>query len=155
MMQQLVELKTNIAQIKEVIDSCKDTINSTTLSSKAQIFLLMDNLFYKTQNKCDTLQQKIKQKLQLIDKQKLFNMLELIQNPPLKPSKSKKKIDETIETDNLDIPKQKDGIHTYKSHSIASNLYDDEEPEHIDITEDDGTIEPEDEFVIDEGEGDN
>ena len=156
MMQQLVDLKTDIAKIKEVMDACKDTINSTTLENKAQIFLLMDNLLYKLQNKSETLQQKIKLKLQLVDKEKLFNMLELIQNPPVKQTKTRKKLKQDAQEsdkENLDIPKRKEAIQTYKSRSIASNLYDDEEPEHIDISEDDGTIAPEDEFVIEDDEG--
>lgn len=153
LMQQLIVLKTNLAHVKEVIDVCKNTINSTTLPNKAQMFLVMDNLYYKLQNKCENLQQKTKFKLQMVDKQKMFNLLELIQNPPIKISKSKKKANTIEESENFDIPERKEGIHTYKSHSITSNLYDDE-PASIDISEDDGTVAPEDEFVIDDNEND-
>ena len=153
LMQQLIVLKTNLAHVKEVIDVCKNTINSTTLPNKAQMFLVMDNLYYKLQNKCENLQQKTKFRLQMVDKQKMFNMLELIQNPPIKTSKSKKKANTIEESENFDIPERKEGIHTYKSHSITSNLYDDE-PASIDISEDDGTVAPEDEFVIDDNEND-
>ena len=96
----------------------------------------------------ETLQQKIKVKLQGVDKQKVFDILDHIQmvdnsdnddvtplkSAKIKTSKSQKSID-----DNLVKP------------DIASNLYDeDDEDDEIDITEDDGSTDAEEEIVIDE-----
>ena len=61
-LQQLVNLQLDIANIKEVIDDCKDKINATTIPNKNQIFLVMDNLYYKLSQKCEKLTQKIKLK---------------------------------------------------------------------------------------------
>ena len=148
MMQTLIKLKTDVAKAKEVIDNCKEVINQSTISNKASIFFVMDNKYYALSKKCETLQQKIKVKLQVVDKQKVFDMLEHIQvatasneestttlkSAKIKTSKSQRSID-----DNLVKP------------DIASNLYDeDDEDDEIDITEDDGADDAEEEIVIDE-----
>ena len=140
MLQQLIKLKLNLARAKEVVDTCKDTINQSTISNKASIFLIMDNLYYKLSKKCETLQQKIKSKLQLVDKQKVFEALEQMQNPTSKKTKKNKtsKVDQTED-------KQLEN-----SHEIPSNLYDDEDDGEIHISEDDGTVDAEDEIVINE-----
>lgn len=127
MIEKLIEFQTNQAQAKEVIDKCKDIINSSTISGKSSIFLVMDNLYYKLCKKCDTLIKTIKTKLQMVDKEKMFALLEAIEGekPNAKSAKS-------------------------SSHKgIATDLYDDDEPNEIHITEDDDG-EAEDEVVIDE-----
>lgn len=155
MLQNIIKLKTNIAQAKEVIDSCKDIINTSTIPNKAQIFLVMDNLYYKLSKKCEMLQQNAKQKLQLVDKQKMFAMLESIkaQVTTTKSSAKSKKVELFDESDinedilNEDIEKVEDEP---KKSGIASNLYDDDDKVgDINITEDDSG-DPEDEFVIEE-----
>ena len=89
----------------------------------------MDNLYYKLCKKCENLEQKIKLKLQLVDKTKMFALLEEIENPTLTPPKRNKR-------------KQGSGI--------ASNLYDEDEPSEIHISEGDDDSRAEDEVVIDE-----
>ena len=79
MLQEIIVLKTNIAQAKEVVDSCMDLINTSVIPHKDKIFLAIDNMFYKLSKKCETLQQKAKQKLQLIDKEKIFEMVEVVE----------------------------------------------------------------------------
>ncbi|MBQ3502443.1 MAG: hypothetical protein IJA72_02150, partial [Clostridia bacterium] len=74
MLQKWIEYQTNIAQAKEVVDKCKELINESTLTNKKTIFLVMDNLYYKLTTKCDKLQDRIKFRLQLVDKQKMFSM---------------------------------------------------------------------------------
>ena len=101
----------------------------------------MDNLYYKLSKKCETLQQKAKLKLQLVDKQKVFDLLDQIQNYTPK-KQSKQKSSKSTKTEN-DVS-EKDAP------SIASNLYDDETNDEIHITEDDGSVDAEDEIVIDE-----
>ncbi len=148
MMQALIKLKTDVAKAKEVIDNCKEVINQSTISNKASIFFVMDNRYYALSKKCETLQQKIKVKLQVVDKQKVFDMLEHIQI--------------SVGSDTEETTILKSGkIKTSKSSNndddsnvkpdIASNLYDeDDEDGEIHITEDDGTIDAEEEIVIDE-----
>lgn len=128
MLQNLINLKTNQAKAKEVIDKCKETINSSTIPNKGRIFLLMDNLYYALSKKCETLQAKVKLKLQLVDKQKMFAMLEQLQEEETlpKPNKNKKNVDDVKE------------------------LYEQEEDGEIHITEDDGMDEAEEEVVIEE-----
>lgn len=155
MMQELIVLKTNLAQAKEVIDNCKEVINSSTIINKSHIFLVMDNLFYKLSQKCETLQQKIKFKLQLVDKVKMFNMLETLQEQQGYESR----------VNTLPRPNVNNSLNSHKMQNnatlnrneatekthIASNLYDDdEEASEIHITEDDGESQAEDEIVIDE-----
>jgi len=150
MMQNLVKLKTNLAQVKEVVDRCKDIINGSTITNKAGIFLIMDNLYYKLSKKCENLQEKIKLKLQLVDKEKLFGVVEDIENPTsstvLKRKNGSRSILTTKSARSYSV---KDGNIEEKS-NIASNLYDDDDPSEIDITEDDGTDDAEDEIVIDD-----
>ncbi len=146
MMQKWVEYKTNIAHVKEVVDNCKELINSSTLANKKNIFLIMDNLYYKLTTKCDQLQGQIKLKLQLVDKQKVFAMIESMDEMD-KNSAS----DDEFET--LSIPQRKGNINNkaYASKGIASNLYDDEDEQHeIHISEDDTDSEAEEEIVIDD-----
>ena len=145
MIQQLIKLKYDLSRVKEVMESCKDTINATTIPNKPQLFLIMDNLYYKLSKKCETLEQKTKSKLQIVDKQKLFNMLDMIQNPQTKPSKKKKSktIDEDFDEDleELNQPQKTD---------ITSNLYDDDDKDsEIDISEDGGSDNSDDEIIID------
>ncbi len=127
MMQKLLVLQTNQAQAKEVLDKCKDIINSSTITGKSSIFLVMDNLYYRLCKKCDALMQKIKLKLQMVDKEKMFALLE------------------TIESEQTNTTSEK--ASSFKG--IASDLYDDDEPDEIHISEDDD-VEAEDEVVIDE-----
>lgn len=132
MLQNLINLKTNQAQAKEVIDKCKDTINSSTIPNKGRIFLLMDNLYYGLSKKCETLQAKVKLKLQLVDKQKMFGMLEQLQEEETlaKPSKKQKQAKKSVDD--------------------VKELYDQEDDGEIHITEDDGMDDPEEEVVIEE-----
>lgn len=144
MMQELIRLKTNQAQAKEVIDKCKDTINSSTIPNKAEIFLLMDNMYYKLSKKCEALQAKIKLKLQLVDKQRLFDTLAQLQEAEDKnPSKKHKK--QVKQSSN----EKKSSSQTDKK-SISDGLYEEDDEDEIHITEDDGTDEPEEEVVIDD-----
>lgn len=145
MIQQLIKLKYDLSRVKEVMESCKDTINATTIPNKPQLFLIMDNLYYRLSKKCETLEQKTKSKLQIVDKQKLFTMLDMIQNPQTKPSKKKKSktIDEDFDEDleELNQPQKTD---------ITSNLYDDDDKDsEIDISEDGGSDNSDDEIIID------
>ncbi len=123
MTHKLVELKTNQAQAKEVVDKCKEIINSSMITNKSGIFLLMDNLYYKLSKKCDKLQETLKSKIQLIDKQKMYAMLEQFQ------TKSTQTIDKTPQ----------DALH----------LYDEDETDEMHISED-ADDEAEDEVVIEE-----
>ena len=163
MMQNLIKLKTNLAHAKEVMDKCKDTLNSSTIINKAGIFLIMDNLYYNLSKKCDTLQQNIKLKLQLVDKEKMFTLLSEIQNPTPNSVKVKKKVENKADkkaktpvepkadkqlTDNAEEPKQEKASIEHKP--IASNLYDDDDEAEIDITEDDGIDNAEEEIIIDD-----
>jgi len=143
MMQSLAELKLNLARAKEVIDRCKDIINQSTITGKSSIFLIMDNLYYKLSKKCETLQQKIKLKLQLVDKQKTFDMIGELQN-----SQSKKLSNEG--------PDFAPSTNKTKENRTLPNLYDDEDGDgEIHITEDDDSVEAEEEIVIDNNETDN
>ncbi|MBQ8522631.1 MAG: hypothetical protein IJ458_03080 [Clostridia bacterium] len=157
MMQELIKLKTNLAHVKEVMDTCKDTINSSTIPNKSQIFLVMDNLYYKLSKKCENLEQKIKLKLQLVDKQKMFSMLATIENrfdnetlndedEVLSSNKrlyTKKMQNTSINNKNLEDKETKP--------SITSNLYeDDDEAGEIHISEDDEDVKAEEEIIIDE-----
>lgn len=147
MLQQLVKLKYDLSRVKEVVESCKETINGTTIPNKAQIFLTMDNLYYKLSKKCEVLEQKSKSKLQLVDKQKLFNMLDLIQNP--QPKLSKKNKNKTSSLDN-DMDNELDEVKTTQKQDITSNLYDNDDLEsEIDISEDGGSDNSDDEIIID------
>ena len=146
MLQQLIKLKCDLSRVKEVVESCKDTINGTTIPNKAQIFLIMDNLYYRLSKKCETLEQKTKMKLQVVDKQKMFSMLDLIQNPQPKPSRRGKKndsLDDEIDQDmdlNIKLPKN----------DITSNLYDEDDQQgEIHISEDSGSDNSDDEIIID------
>ena len=147
MLQQLIKFKYDLSCVKEVVDLCKDTINETTISNKAQIFLIMDNLYYKLSKKCETLEQNIKSKLQVVDKQKLFNMLDMIQNPQPKPTKKGKK--KSQPTDEIDDMLDETEI-KIKKPDITSNLYDeDDKDSEIDISEDGGSDNSDDEIIID------
>ncbi len=147
MLQQLVELQINIAKVKQVIDNCKETINSTTYSNKSQIFLLMDDLYYRLSQKAEKLTQKVKLKLQLVDKSKVFSMIETMQDENYERNNkgyilhNPKISNKSKNTDDKPI--------TSKPH-IASNLYDDDDTDEIHIIEDDGEVQAEDEIVIDE-----
>ena len=132
MMQTLIKLKTNQAQAKEVIDKCKDTINASTITNKATIFLIMDNLYYKLSKKCELLQQKIKLKLQLVDKVKMFNMLEQYQNSFNTSVQTKTKTSST------------------QSKDYMTGLYNEDDIEDIHVVEDDSSDSAEDEIVIEE-----
>ena len=154
-LQNLITLKFNLAQVKEVVDNCKETINSSTIPNKDQMFLVMDNMYYKLSKQCEKLEQNIKLKLQLVDKQKLFDMLEAIQNHP-KTSKPKHKkhtdlIDEIEEVQTLPRKQSEPITHKSTKKSILDNLYDDDEPSEIHISEDDGG-DAEDEIIISDDE---
>lgn len=152
MIQRWIDLQTNLAQSKEVADECKEIINSSTISNKKSIFLIIDNLFYKLSTKCDKLTEQIKLKLQLVDKQKVFNMLEQINSfETILPQDTQTGLDDGTET--LSKPLRNTGINTAKNHfgtkSIASNLYDDEDEHHeIHVSEDDDSDDAEEEIVI-------
>lgn len=153
MLQNWIRLKTNIAQAKEVVDKCKDIINSSTITNKHGIFLIMDNLYYKLTKKCDKLEEQIKLKLQLVDKQKMFSMLEQIENPePNIPKRKKRSNDLAEETETLSAPERKTKTkdEDINKKDITSDLYDDDDGHEIHITEDDGTDDAEDEIVIDD-----
>ena len=148
MIQQLIKLKYDLSRVKEVIDSCKEIINGTTIPNKSQLFLIMDNLYYKLSKKCETLEQKTKSKLQVVDKQKLFNMLDMIQNPQPKPSKKKKVKNSDEDFDNLEELNQT--LNQPQKTDITSNLYDDDDNDsEIDISEDGGSDNSDDEIIID------
>ena len=171
MIYRLIVLKTNQAQVKEVIDKCKEEINSSTICNKPQIFLAMDNLYYKLSKKCETLQEKIKLKLQLVDKQKMFDTIEMLKSTPVKSNKKNKYEDIENEIDKLNIPESKEGLNTLKMNrswthhspdelktsdsqketkpSLTENLYDDDDGEIV-LTEDDGDDSAEDEIIIDD-----
>ena len=138
--QQLVKLKYNLACVKEVIDNCKDTINSTTFPNKSKIFLTMDNIYYKLSKECEVLEQKIKLKIQLVDKQKLFNMIE---NLSSQTSNDSPNISEFKPLSSLKAKKD-------TNLRITENLYDDEEDAEIDIMESDGADDSDEEIVIDD-----
>ena len=127
-MQKLAVLKCNQAHVKEVIDNCKDSINKSTLTNKENIFLVMDALYYKLCKKCEKLQQKIKLKLELVDKQKLFDILQNLgkeeQNQINKEDKAK--------SNNLDY----------------QGLYDEDESSEILIEYGEGDDRAEEEVVI-------
>ena len=145
MLQQLIKLKYDLSRVEEVVELCKETINETTIPNKAQIFLMMDNLYYKLSKNCEILQLKTKSKLQRVDKQKLFAMLDMIQNPQPKPSKKKKRktIDEDFDEDLEDLNQP-------QKTNITSNLYDDDDKDsEIDISEDGGSDNSDDEIIID------
>ena len=127
MMQKLLILQTNQAQAKEVVDKCKAIIDSSTIAGKSSIFLVMDNLYYRLCQKCDALIQKIKLKLQMVDKEKMFALLT------------------TIESEQATATSEKSS----SLKGIASDLYDDDEPDEIHISEDED-VDAEDEVVIDE-----
>lgn len=149
MMQTLIRLKYNVACIKEVMDKCKDLINFSTIPNKAHIFLVMDNLYYKASKKCELLEQKTKLKLQLVDKQKMFNTLDMIQNPE-KYVKGKRVRLEEDEFETLPRAAKKNSSSASKKVGITENLYDDDEASEIHISEDDGADDSDDEIVIDD-----
>ncbi len=128
LMQKLAVLKCNQAHVKEVIDNCKDSINKSTLTNKENVFLVMDALYYKLSKKCEKLQQKIKLKLELVDKQKLFDILQNLgkeeQNQINKEDKAK--------SNNLDY----------------QGLYDEDESSEILIEYGEGDDRAEEEVVI-------
>lgn len=145
MIQQLIKLKYDLSRVKEVVDLCKETVNGTTIPNKAQIFLIMDNLYYGLSKKCETLEQKTKAKLQVVDKQKLFSMLDMIQNPHPKPSKKSKRVKQVTDNSFKD-EFDEDG----EKPDITSNLYDEDDKEsEIDISEDGGSDNSDDEIIID------
>ena len=162
MIHELVKLKTEMAKVKEVMDKCKDTINSSTIFNKAHIFLVMDNLYYKLSKRCENLQQKIKQKLQSVDKDKTFSILYSIEND----GKAQDIYDNLIDDETLSKADVKNTLNALrnegktmltkssnenKSH-IASNLYDDYEINtEIHISEDDEG-QAEDEIMIEDDE---
>ena len=150
MLQDIIKLKTNIAQAKEVIDTCKEVINTSTILNKAQIFLVMDNLYYKLSKKCEVLQQNAKQKLQLVDKQKMFAMLESIEAQSHDSKTAKPKKVKPSKQNATSVKEETEKKEDEPKPSIASNLYDDDEDGEIHITEDDGADDAEDEIVIDE-----
>lgn len=144
MIQQLIVLKTNLAHVKEVMDKCKDTLNLSTIPNKAQIFLVMDNLYYKLSQKCEKLEQKTKLKLQLVDKQKLFTNLEILEQSNQEEIKPFRRED-------FNAQLEEDKIQTTSKSSITSNLYDDDDEDgEIHISEDDEDSQAEDEIVIDD-----
>ena len=173
MMYKLIVLKTNQAQAKEVIDKCKEEINSSTICNKPQIFLAMDNLYYKLSKQCETLQEKIKLKLQLVDKQKMFATIEMLKNTPVKSNKKNRYEDIEKDVQKLNIPESKAGINTLKMNkswthhsvdelktsdtendvkpSLTENLYDDDDGEIV-LTEDEGDDIAEDEIIIDDSQ---
>ena len=151
MLQQLIELKYDLSRVEEVVEFCKETINRTTIPNKAQIFLMMDNLYYNLSKKCEILQLKIKSKLQRVDKQRLFNMLGMIQNPqPKQSKKNKKKFHELDENFDDDLGELKKAENQPQKTDITSNLYDDDDVEsEIHISEDGGSDNSDDEIIID------
>ena len=154
MLQKLIVLKTNLAHAKEIMDGCKDIINKSTIPNKAQIFLVMDDLYYKLSKQCEDLQQKTKLKLQLVDKQKMFTMLETLQDKETnndknslenvlgKPTRNKKFNNSTKEAENLSK------LESAQKPNITSNLYDDYDDGEIHVTEDDGNDDAEEEIII-------
>lgn len=79
MMQKLIKLKCNEAQAKEGIEKCKKLLDNSNIENKNNIFLTMDALLYKLSNKCKKLSETVKLKLQLVDKQRLFDAVEAIE----------------------------------------------------------------------------
>lgn len=73
LMQKVIKLKCNVAQAQEGIERCKKLLNNSNIVNKDNIFLTMDTLYYKLENKCKKLTEKVKLKLQLVDKQRLFD----------------------------------------------------------------------------------
>ncbi len=169
MMTSLARLKYNQAQVKEVIDDCKEKIKNSTIANKDKIFLVMDASYYNLSNKCDKLASKVKIKLQLVDKTKLFDLISRLQdidNGVYVKGKKKKlvkedlleeDIDEQLDTTlNSEVNNLEDNIVNKESIKdtklgIADNLYDDEEELHI-TEEESEDVPHEDEFVIDEDE---
>lgn len=153
MIQSLIQLKYNLACVKEVIDKCKDIINNSTLPNKSHIFLAMDNLYYNLSKKCERLEQKTKLKLQLVDKQKMFNMLDMIQNPS-NYVKGKKRFEDDTDEELETLPRATNKKKQLKSDQpksgIAENLYDDDDIHEIHISEEDGADDRDDEVVIDD-----
>lgn len=151
MLQELVKYKYDLSRVAEVVELCKDTINSTTIPNKAQIFLLMDNLYYKLSKKCEILQLQAKSKIQKINKQKLFNTLDMLQNPQTKASKKNKSKIEYYDSElDADLKQLESIKNKHKANSITSNLYDDDdEDSEIDISEDGGSDNSDDEIIID------
>ena len=164
-LQKLVALKINLAHVEEVMANCKDIINDSTIDNKGRIFLLMDNLYYKLSKQYETLREKTKLKLQLVDKQKMFDTLDNIQNPVnISKRKNKSKAVEPdidykvteeqskIVTDTFENQPtiEEDKVEEENINSIISNLYDDDDDDtEIEIHEDvDG--DHEEEFIIDE-----
>lgn len=78
LMQKLIKLRCMEAQAKEGIDSCKGLLNSSNIENKKNIFLTMDAILYKLSNQCKKLTEKVKLKLQLIDKEKLFEQIKQV-----------------------------------------------------------------------------
>ena len=129
----------SIENTKKVVDKCKEVINTSTLANNQNIFLTMDNLYYRLLNKCEKLEAQIKLKLQMVDKQKVLALYEQIKD------QYSVNQEETYET----LEKPRASIKTTKFKSIATDLYDEEDSHEIDITEDDDS-DAEDEIIIDD-----
>lgn len=159
MMIEFANLKYNQAQVKEVIDDCKEKIKNSTIEGKDKIFLVMDASYYALSNKCDKLANKVKLKLQLVDKIKLFDLIARLQDIDKGVyAKSKKPIikaadqEETGDSQDNNIkPDDNNDNLSNQNLGIADNLYDDEEQLHITEEESDN-VPHEDEVVIEESE---
>ena len=176
MMTSLAKLKHNQAQVKEVIDECKDKIKNSTISNKDKIFLTMDAIYYELSNKCDKLANKVKIKLQSIDKTKLFDLIARLQDidKGVYVKRKKKKVDETLVLDdaiNEDIDnysKQERDVNLNESQSedlnnqtieTNENVQEDETINNIDQTTKSGIAdnlyEDDEEFHITEEESED
>lgn len=177
LMENLAVIKCEQANAKEILGKCKEMLNKSTLANKEQIFLTMDKLYYKLTNKCEKLEGKIKNKLQAIDKQKVFNLIDKVKdevNNSKKQHKNNKielenleknNLQENLNDDSLDVNQQsnannktiqasKDNLtHDNKaSRAYNDGLYDDDDDDgEIDIVEDDTSEDmPENEIVIED-----
>lgn len=125
LMQKLIKMNCNKAQAKEGIEKCKKLLEKSTIENKENIFLAMDSILYKLDDKCKKLAEKVKLKLQLVDKEHLFELARTLAD---EDEKSKKP------TPTISKPEEKQEIHI--SEDGSNDLSNDEE------------------FVIDENDND-
>lgn len=105
-MQKLIKLRCNEAQAKEGMDRCKQLLEASNIENKNNIFLTMDAILYKLSNSCKKLTEKVKAKLQLIDKDRLFDMIntlgEEVERKPQKVEPAPQEKDEIHITEDAD-----------------------------------------------------
>lgn len=120
LMQKLIKMNCNRAQAKEGIERCKKLLDKSTIENKENIFLAMDSILYKLEDKCKKLAETVKLKLQLVDKERLFDLARSIAEED-----ENKKIKKASQVE--DKHEEKDEIHISVGEDNAIDLSNDEE----------------------------